>query len=227
MADEKDTNNKLAPRVNLGPRKFGIAALRDKRQELLKDLNPQTSQNRIGILFDDSGSMDGQPITDAKQGISNFFSCCNPQETSICIYPLNSSPIALSIDYTLSNVLMNGISARNGTPLYRKLVQMLQDNSLTRCVVFSDGIPEYDNLNLELAVKIALENKIPIDTVFIGNHPTGEQVLKDLSERTGGIFVRFEDSNTLSKQLKYLSPGLRKLLADPATKKKIEEGQNV
>jgi hypothetical protein len=55
----------------------------------------------------------------------------------------------------------------------------------------------------------------------------GYKILKELAEKTGGIFVHFKDSASLSSSLKYLSPGLRGLLSNPELKAKIERGEKI
>ena len=54
-----DDNNKLAKPISFGPKKFGLAAEREKAAKVLASVDPLTVKNRLAIEFDDSGSMQG------------------------------------------------------------------------------------------------------------------------------------------------------------------------
>lgn len=229
MANEvKTEETRLQKKSDLfAPKKYGIAAQREQAMAELKSINPLECTNRLGIIFDDSISMAGQKIKDARMGITNFLSSCKPQETSIALYPLESSSKTLTIDYNTLNVYVSCLTTIGGTPLYEAIKRCQNNEKLTRNVVFSDGEPNPDDIyHKDDVIQYARENKVPIDTVFIGDKLSrGYKELEQLAELTGGIFVHFEDSAQLNRNLKYLSPGLRGLLADPSIKNKVEKGQ--
>ena len=180
--------------------------------------------------------MGGQAIKDAHTAIQAFSNSCTPQETSIAIYPLNADSKDRTCNYDILNAYVRGINATGGTPLYGKTIDALQ-NKLTRIVIFSDGDPtdrnegygeEYQHDRHEQTIECALSHETPLDTVFIGSeYDKGYKILKELAERTGGIFVHFKDSSSLSRSLKYLSPGLRGMLMNPEIKAKIERGETI
>jgi Mg-chelatase subunit ChlD len=98
--------------------------------------------NKLAIVFDDSGSMSGQPIKDAHSGVRGFTNQCIPTETSIAVYPLNDDPKPLTCNYDLLNMAVSGIRATGGTPLYAKTqVALNSSDSYDRLVIFSDGDP--------------------------------------------------------------------------------------
>jgi Mg-chelatase subunit ChlD len=218
------------------PKKYGIGAKREAAKKILDELDPQAMNNKLAIIFDDSGSMGGQKIKDAHAGVRGFSTQCIPTETSLAVYPLNAEPKPLTCNYDLLNILVSSIQATGGTPLYgRTQLALSSADKYDRLILFSDGDPtdsrtgygdEYTVDQHEVTIKIAVEKKIPLDTVYIGiEGTTGYDVMKDLADRTGGIFIHFKDASSLASGLKYLSPGLRGLLANPEIKAKIERGE--
>jgi Mg-chelatase subunit ChlD len=172
-------------------------------------------EHRIGIVFDDSGSMCGEPIKNAHAGVEEFLRSCKPQETAVAIYPMNTGALKLSTDLPALAMLVRAIPDSGGTPLVHTLEQMLQHEKLTRAIVFSDGSP--DNRNIDNIVTTCKEKSIPVDAVFIGDGNFREAIdfMKNLAERTGGIFLHFDPSKSnFRTAFKYLAPGLRLQLAD-------------
>jgi hypothetical protein len=51
------------------------------------------------------------------------------------------------------------------------------------------------------------EAGVPIDCVHIGSSTGGESTLKEIAERTGGVFMKFTDVGNFAKNFKYLTPG--------------------
>jgi len=227
---------------------MGISGARRAAQAKLAEIKPEECPHRLGLEFDDSGSMSGQPLRDAITAVQNFLTSCSPLETSVAVYPMNKEPKALTNDYNLINLFVGSFrdAELGGTPLYATLINMLKDGQITRGIIFSDGEPtdgrkrysawddEEETMKVDpetpkdKAIKSAKEKKIPVDTVFIGyKDSNGYKEMQWIAEQTGGIFVHFTDSASLSKSLKYLSPGLRGLLTNPDIKAKIERGEQI
>lgn len=226
--ETKITTTKTAAEMLKPKMGMGISAKRRAINERLAEVKPEECLNRLGIVFDDSGSMCGKAINDAHAAVSNFLTSCSALETSVAVYPMNAECKTLTNNYTMITMYINGVDATGGTPLYRILIKMLKEEKLTRGIVFSDGCPNNDDsiYYKDEAINAAKEKEIPIDTVFIGYKDSpGYNELKNLAEKTGGIFVWFEDSTSLNRSLKYLSPGLRGLLTNPDIKQRIEKGE--
>lgn len=166
----------------------------DKAAASFTFIDPVQALERVEIVFDNSGSMGGQAIKDAKEGVTEFMKACTPNETAIRITPLNSA----SYENANSNVIkftcnlptiaakLANFDAGGGTPLYAKLKSALTNehrNDLTpsRIIAFSDGQAgdgharrvEYGSeveTNSESHNKIVEESKargIVIDTCYI------------------------------------------------------------
>jgi hypothetical protein len=224
--------------------KKGIAANREQAEATLKTIDPKTVPNRLGLVFDDSGSMSGDKITNAHSAVKNFTMSCDYTTTSISLYPLNIDPKPLTVDYDLLNLFVMGIKADGGTPLYGKLDAMITNESITRAVVFSDGSPTDSKLighseswgskpsDFALSIiKKYTDKEITIDTIFIGecydNTSGGYAEMKKIAELTNGVFIHFKDSLSLSTGLKYLSPRFRALLANAEIKERIQKGETI
>jgi hypothetical protein len=247
---EKKDSSIIAPTDMFKPKKWGVGAAREQAQKILSELDPKTMPTKLAIIFDDSGSMasatesNGKPkIDDAKAGIRNFSTQCNPRDTAIAVYPLNVDPKPLTCNFDLLNLLVASIGATGGTPLYTKTIQMLKsEDNYTRGILFSDGEPtdgssgyymeeedrDRNSDPKENMIQLALNKKTPLDTIYIGlSDCKGYNLMKEIADRTGGIFIHFRDSASLSANLKYLAPALRGILMNAELKAKIERGESI
>jgi len=235
--DNSLTSN--TPRKSLfAGKKVGIAA---KIEEAKVVFDPTKMDNRIGIIFDDSGSMGSESyispqaltkdpslaskarntkLEDAKEGVKEFFKACDLRTTSCALYGFSEHRrYPLSTDIITLSAVSDSFDSDQGTPLYSTSKKMINKEPVNRMIIFSDGEPtDYGH---EQLIEEAVAHKIPIDTVFIGNSAHGEAVMKDIAEKTGGMFLKFADSTNFRKAFKYLAPAFRGYLADPNFKKQI------
>lgn len=245
-------NNKLtttAPKQS--PFRRSIANNIRANEAKLKETDPLSVPNRLGMIFDDSGSMGNGPdskLEHAKTAVKNFTASCNMFDTSIAIYPLNLDGKPLTIDYDLLNLYVNGIACTGYTPLYSKLDELISRENITRAVVFSDGGPtdgrlvvveDGENTQQNSKTKRALEvitkyttKEISIDTIYIGmeygdSKSDGYLEMEEIAKVTKGIFIHFKDATSLSKNLKYLAPKYRTLLLNTNLKEKVEKGETI
>lgn len=232
--------DKLAttPKLNLGFKKVGFSATRSLVAEQLKTIDPLTVKNRIAIEMDDSGSMGEAGMKEAHNAINAFLSVCSPLDTSVSIIPMNKEGASLTCDYGALRAFAVNIRATGGTPLYSTAMKCLSQD-ITRVIIFSDGEPtdgaasRYDYSKNEYVtdpqkpheklIASAVEKKIPLDTVYIG---VGESsVLKELSDKTGGIYLRFSGPEVFARSLKYLAPTYRAMLMNSEIKEKVQRGE--
>ena len=189
--------------------------------------SPDKMPDRIGIVFDDSGSMaSNNAIGDAHTGCEEFMRSSNPKTTAVAVYPMNAEPIVLSLNLPQVAKDIKSIRATGGTPALATLESMNDAEKLTRSIMFSDGsfgMWEWPELLTKLKAK-----EMVVDTVYIGasDKDGGAMNLKKIAEDTGGIFLHFQPGKTsFSRAFKYLSPGLRKMLMDKSFKEKVERGE--
>lgn len=219
-----DDNNKLVRTVQPRVHKSLVQQKLEQASKEINSIDPTKAEHRIGIVFDDSGSMSGDPIKKAKQAVQGFCQTCNPNNTAITVYPLNAQPKPLTNNFALVNMFVNALRDSGGTPLYSRVMLCIVDEPVTRMVVFSDGEPDYyerDNKRLA-CIALCQEKKIKVDTVFIGSGKN--EFLIELAEKTGGIYMHFTDMSVFAKNMKYLAPTFYAMLGDPSVKDKVEKG---
>lgn len=239
MAEE--TKDKLVTTRHIfQTKKVGMGArLETAKETEQKPINPDDFPNRLGMVFDDSSSMSGEPIKLAHQAVETFIKNCSNKDTCLAIYPLNAKVQPLSNDFAQVGLYTMGIGATGGTPLYTTLNKLLQEQKITRAIAFSDGDPTdglyqwYDEVAAdskcthESVIAEYSAKKVPIDTVFIGDSPSAEKIMKDLAQRTGGTYLHFTKPEDMAKNLKYLAPRYRALLANAEIKAKVERGESI
>jgi hypothetical protein len=225
MTDELATKSQFKPT----PKLFGLAAKKAAEKAKLVQagetivIEPTEMKHRIGIVFDDSSSMGDKQIQDAIAGVEEFLRSCVAGETAVAIQPMNAGGLALNSNLPAVAVFTQRMRATGGTPLVLKLTDMLQANPLTRAIVFSDGQP--NSYSLEQYKKL-IGFERPVDTVYIPSgyiNEEAEAFMRKLAEDTGGIYLRLESGKSnFRTAFKYLSPGLRYMLADKSFVTKLE-----
>ncbi len=223
MSDElmkKPEPFKLRQPVGLAAKKKAAAALDPARAAF--NIPPAEMPERIGIVFDDSGSMSHgypkDPIDDAHAGCEEFLRSCKPGQTAVTVYPMNADALHLSTDLPALAVLIDMIPATGGTPALETLEKMLDNEKITRAIMFSDG--GYSDYSYGRIVAKCKAKKIPVDTVFIGNQDSIQ--MQRLAEATGGYYLHFRPGlSSFRESFKYLAPAYRTMLADKSFVDKI------
>jgi Mg-chelatase subunit ChlD len=212
-------------------------------------------ESRIRVVVDNSGSMNGGKIEDAKKGIIEFLRNCRLNQDAVAIHLLNAgskeeylgsdeesaalttlspnifnSTLLTDLALLASNVDTKHIYPTGGTPLFETIINALKAKpKLTRMVAFSDGDPDFGDRNREKeAIELAVSISVPIDTVFFGQAgSTGAGTMKRVADATGGIFLVFDPAKgvNFASAFKYLAPGKRLMLADKSFAEKLQRGE--
>jgi uncharacterized protein YegL len=210
----------------------------------LRFLDPSECPERIRLIFDDSGSMGGSPLENAKKGVVEFLRSCTPNQVAVAIHLLSFQGDSYSRNIRAADCLQKAelmsdliqlassidspdVTAPGSTPLYETLLSALRATPrATRYIAFSDGSPDNTKDKREV-ISLSLEAKTPIDTVFIGRGSGGAEELRSLAAATGGIFLDFSrgDVSTIRSSLKYLAPSNRLLLVDDSFRAAVERGE--
>lgn len=234
-------SDELSPVKKMGVKRVGIQGVRAQAAEAMRLVDPAKCAYRFAIGFDDSGSMGTEPLKDAKKAVAGFLGSCNPTETSVAVVPFSgvesdrgAKAQPLTNQFDLINMYLGPIKATSSTPLYGTMKAMMENHDITRGILFSDGGStdktisgvgfDYEDSTEEPAVKMAIEKKIPFDTVSIGG-PSAE--LEHIAKVTGGIYLEFTDTSVFAKSMKYLSPRYVALLANQELKEKIQRGETI
>ena len=177
--------------------------------------------NRLALLLDISGSMSGDKIQKLKEATESFVDSLNLSgslaDTSVACrtFPYDetvaSSCYPLTCDQTRARLAAWNLNTLVCTPMHEAMQFVLENYSVTRGVMMSDGAPDSKSQAL-LQAGHYKDAGIPIDCVHIGHEEYGADLLKQVAEITGGLFIKFTDINSFAKNFKYLSPALRPLM---------------
>lgn len=166
----------------------------------------------VVLVFDKSGSMRGQPLTEAKQGAKAFLASLDPRDRVTLLFfdgrvypplgPLEVGPYLADLESRI-----DGVTASGGTALYDAVDQgtkLLQKNAkksshrIRAVVAMTDGIDENSSLQLEVLKKhlAAEDSRVAVFTVAYGE--TADQtVLTALAEAAHGGFARGDVSSII------------------------------
>jgi Mg-chelatase subunit ChlD len=193
-------------------------------------VEPELAKERIAIIFDDSGSMSGQKIKDAHAGVTEFLKYCQRNSVAVAVHPMCREAIELDTNLPKIAALTQLIDANGGsTPMFKtwREAQAASNPAYTRMIIFSDGQPDAESENQEEKTIVkSIEMKVPVDTVYISDYDRENNILKEIAERTGGFYLKFDRNKVNFRDaFKYLSPGLRLQLADKSFRDKLQEGK--
>ena len=198
----------------------------------------------------------GMYIQDAKKGVVEYLRNCVPNTTAVAVHFMNSGEIKLQSDLiALAVEIQEKRLDSGGTPFFNTLKKALESTPTpTRLVAFTDGSPtdslqgeggaeviQYYQNNLDawkasanviitIAKSFNTEKCIPIDTVFFGyaRQERELELLKYLSDATGGIFLHFDPAKiNFRTAFKYLAPAYRAQLTDGSFRAAVERGEKV
>lgn len=211
------------------------------RRESKGFVEPERAKDIIKILFDDSGSMRGQKLEDAKKGSVEFMRHCGINQVAIGIYPFNAEAIAPDTDLPDVGALTQHIRATGSTPMFDTLeAAMKEEIRATRYIIFTDGQPD-SNKKMNVLIEKAQTDKTPIDTVWICDLPDNKNyytlnykiedyseyiLLKSIADATGGFFLIFDRNKVnFAQAFKFLAPGNRLMLANESFRNDLQEGR--
>ena len=228
MSDEivkkTDTSSQTGITQTGTGRRIGLPGLHNRLKQAEKTqaaLDPLTMQNRIGIMPDVSGSMSDlvqgkQKCDHLKDALQSFISACDFTNTSLAYESFGMGhgreiSVALCAQQGPLFAYAMGFGAHGGTPMDDAMAAMLNKNSITRGIIISDGCANNPAAALDWARNFKNAG-VPCDTVHIGDERQGEELLQQIAEITGGMFIKFKDVASFGKNFKYLAPAFRGLL---------------
>ena len=172
-------------------------------------------KKRADVLFvlDTSGSMDGNPLENAKSAIQSLFdknkqendytSIDNEDTLSLMTFSTN-----ISQPYTVKgknindmNVAINSLNASGPTPLYdaiykaiddhNKIKQAEKENKINMIVVLTDGKDTASKTTFQKLINYiqSQEGNLPV-IITIGYGDVDENVLEQIADKTGGKYYK-------------------------------------
>lgn len=141
-----------------------------------------------------------------RQAVNTFLDNCFPGATKV---GLASFPELVVLepthDLNAVRVAAQAIEPIGSTPMDEALEFVVNEWPCTHGIVVSDGSPDDKSSVLEVAKQYRAKS-IKIDAVHIGEDHGGEELMKQLAEITGGIYIKFTDVKTFATSFKYLTP---------------------
>lgn len=219
------------PRINLPGGGFGtnLPATQGGHKQIDSPLSFRDRVNqpkvatgdRLFVAIDRSGSMgiffDGHDnrLEAAKKAFRLFLQKSNNKREQIGLCAYDSGPeivceptnsfISLEIEATKLEV-------SGSTAMGEALLLVLAYPIVKRVILISDGEPD-NELSVDQAVTLAIEKKIPIDTIFIGSD-SGADLMRSIAERTGGFFFTVDSLAVFEKTFAMLESSARLQLVD-------------
>ena len=148
----------------------------------------------VAIVVDESGSMSGTPIAQAKESIRKFIEEMSAfDRTAIVGFTGSSTRVhqTMTSDKSLLLAAANGLSATGGTNIcdgaYSGLQQVVGETNPTAVIVFSDGYDGGNNVSSQQVIDYAKSLNTVIHSVAVGSDI--KDPLKTLSDGTGGSYT--------------------------------------
>lgn len=159
----------------------------------------------VSLIMDNSGSMEGYPIEQAKNAAKTFFSYVDFNNNDrVEVTEFNSSVyvrLPYSTDLTHLNTAINTIETTGGTALfdalYTGLVRAYSQTGPKCIIAFTDGADNESSKSIEEVISLAKEVSIPVYIIGVGSQ-INEENLRYLAETTGGSYYYSPSADELS-----------------------------
>jgi len=161
----------------------------------------------VALVIDRSGSMRGQPITDAKQAASTFVGLMQNRDQSAIVsfshQPHTDHPF--SNDINALKAAIATIEAAGGTAIYDALIHsvyLMNANMKNRAIILlTDGADKDSYYSFQEALNLLLSHEVRTFTIGLGlnrNSPE-ENNLKEIADKTGGLYFYSPTSSDLEE----------------------------
>lgn len=214
MSDEvknKQANSITQP-VRLGSKlnSFHQQVAAGAKQASVLNNTPSVSSfadmSTVVIFPDCSGSMAGDKIEMCREAVKTFLDNCflGATKVGIATFP---ELVVIEPTHDLHTVRMRTLELQpiGSTPMHEPLDYAIDEWPLSHGIVISDGSPDDVKSVIEITKRYKDKN-IKIDAVHIGEDFGGEDLMKQLAQTTGGIYIKFKDINNFAQNFKFLTP---------------------
>lgn len=160
---------------------------------------------KVDMVADVSGSMDGSPLNEAKQVMSDFVGSVQFDAGDLVELTSFSTGVCLEQEFsddaaTLTNDINNLVTG-DMTSLYDALytaVERVAAQNGARCVIaFTDGNDNYSNCTKEDVVNVANRYHVPVFIIGIGSIDYAD--VNDIATQTGGMYYNVSDVISMDK----------------------------
>ena len=159
----------------------------------------------VALVIDRSGSMRGQPITDAKNAATTFIELMQSRDKS-AIVSFSGQPrtdCAFSSDINALKAAISTIDAVGGTAIFDALIHavyLMNASMKNRAIILlTDGADKDSYYSYQEALNTLISHEVRTFTIGLGlnrNSPE-ESVLKEIASKTGGFYFYSPTSSDL------------------------------
>ena len=157
----------------------------------------------VVIVVDESGSMNGTPMTKTKTSIKNFINEMGPFDRTAIVGFNTAAKVHQTMTSDKDALLkaVDSLNASGGTCIvngtYTGLEQIVSESNPTAVIVFSDGSNDsQDNLKIDATVALAKSKKTVIHSIGLATDM--KYPLENLAKGTGGIYTYVSDASELA-----------------------------
>lgn len=158
---------------------------------------------KIDMVADVSGSMDGSPIREAKEVMSNFIDSVQFDAGDMVELTSFATGVRLEEEFTDDESLLKqdvyGLTIGDMTSLYDALytaVERAASQTGARCVIaFTDGQDNYSNCTVDDVISIAQRYHIPVFIIGIGDIDYSD--VSRIAAQTGGSYYNINEIYSL------------------------------
>lgn len=158
---------------------------------------------KINMVADVSGSMDGAPLAEAKNIMTNFINSVQFDAGDLVELTSFSTGVRLEQEFCNDpNVLTNDISAlytSDMTSLYDALytaVERVATQTGARCVIaFTDGNDNYSSCTVQDVINVAKRYHVPVFIIGIGSINSND--ISQITAQTGGAYYNINTVDSM------------------------------
>lgn len=159
----------------------------------------------VALVIDRSGSMMGQPISDAKRAASAFVELMQSRDQSAIVSFSNQprTDHSFSNDINALKAAISTIGAVGGTAIFDALIHsvyLMNTNMKNRAIILlTDGADKDSYYSYQEALTTLISHEVRTFTIGLGlnqNSPE-ETVLKEIASKTGGLYFYSPTSSDL------------------------------
>ncbi len=159
----------------------------------------------VALVIDCSGSMMGQPITDAKNAANAFIDLMQSRDQSAIVSFSNQprTDHAFSNDKNALKAAISSINAAGGTAMFDALIHavyLMSASMKNRAIILlTDGADKDSYYTYQEALTALISHEVRTFTIGLGlnQNSSEENILKEIARQTGGLYFYSPTSGDL------------------------------
>jgi hypothetical protein len=162
----------------------------------IASVNPDEEPLTTALMIDVSGSMEGEPIAQARAAAEEFVRQLRPTD-SVCLYTFATQITqvqACTSDHATTIGAIQGLQTVDDTSLYDALIRVATDQTALSgrqaIVVLSDGADTVSQSTLEEALATVQSTNIPLYLIGLVSEQFDGAVLQRLADETNGVYLQ-------------------------------------